>query len=134
MRLYYIHIAVTLFREYHSLGVYLLAVDDEGVEVNTCAELCAVDGQAIVRGGDVVTLQLFALHVEDADVSRMCSVGNLEADGGLAVKWVRGVLIESGCLPFCRGACNGCGGRGLGNLALALHLVDFLLQLFDGLY
>lgn len=96
MRLYYIHIAITLFREYHPLGVNLLAIDDEGVEVHACAELCAVDCQTVVRGGEVVTLQLLALHVEDADIGRVCSVSNLEADGGLPVEGVRRVLIEHG--------------------------------------
>ena len=61
---------ISLFREYHPLGVFLLAVDNERVNVHSCAELCAVDYQAVVTGGYIVALQLLALHVEDADVCR----------------------------------------------------------------
>ena len=72
-----------------------MSVDDEGVEEETLTQFPAIDGNALHACGDGQLAQHLAGHVEDADAGITGVIGKVEADGGLLVEGVRGVLVEN---------------------------------------
>ena len=86
----------SLFRQYHSLRVNLLAADHEGVEVDAGGKLVAVDGDALLAGIHGDLLLHLARHVEDVDVGLGCFIRQGETYLRLGGEGVRGVLVEDG--------------------------------------